>query len=326
MQSASTDIVSKAELMTLDRLLGEFYLASALHFKHKLGKRLTSLDLVGSHGQTLFHQAGTKRKQGVTLQIGSAEAIAHGLGSPIVSDFRSADMAVGGRGAPLTPIAHHYLFAAPRCRQAIVNIGGISNATYLPGRKSIDYIQATDCGPGNMLIDQLSMKLFSKSYDKDGRIARSGSVDAGLLNYMKQMSFLKRKLPMALGREQFGNAAVDSLLRYAKSHRVESKSVISTAGYFTCYCIARNLRKYGELDRVLVCGGGSRNVFLMNLLSDMLNGVEVTSTACENVDPDFVESISFALLANLLVDGIPANLPQVTGASRRVLLGKITLV
>ncbi|MBU1319575.1 MAG: anhydro-N-acetylmuramic acid kinase [candidate division Zixibacteria bacterium] len=322
-QIAESDEVSKHNLMQADRRLGEFYRDSAQDFTKSFGRRGVPVDLVGCHGQTVHH-FGSGPEIGTTLQIGFPDAIAHGLGIPVVSDFRSADMAAGGRGAPLTPIAHFYFFDRPRCRQMIVNIGGISNATYLPGNCNMDDIQATDCGPGNMLIDQLCERLFGKAFDRNGNIARSGTVDRRLLKHLTNMSFLRRRLPTALGREQFGKEVVESIVSQAERLGIQKESIITTTSHFTVYCIARVARKYGILDRVLICGGGSHNIFLRSQLTELLNGAEVEDTSVEEIDPDFVESVSFALLANLAIDGIPANVPQVTGARKSVILGKIT--
>jgi len=322
-QIAESDEVSKQDLMQADRKLGEFYRDAAQGFIKSFGRSGMPVDLVGCHGQTVYH-SGRGSGTGTTLQIGFPDAIAHGLGIPVVSDFRSADIAVGGQGAPLTPIAHFYFFDRLRCRQLIVNIGGISNATYLPGTCSIDDIQATDCGPGNMLVDQLCVRLFGKAFDRNGKIARSGTVDRRLLRHLTNMSFLRRRLPTTLGREQFGKDVVELIISQAERLGIQKESVITTTSHFTVHCIAKVARKYGELDRVLICGGGSHNIFLRSQLAELLNGAEVKDTSVEEIDPDFVESVSFALLANLAIDGIPSNIPQVTGARKSVILGKIT--
>ncbi len=326
---ASTAEVSKDELLSADRKLGLFYLRSAKDFLQSLGVKTGSIDLVGCHGQTVHHRAAGGGKSGrnsVTLQIGSPDVVAQGLGVPVVSDFRAADVAAGGRGAPLTPIAHFHLFSVPRQHRLIVNIGGISNATYLPGSSRLTNIRASDCGPGNMLIDQLCLRLFGKSYDKNGKIAGKGYESKELLSLLMQMGFLRRKLPMALGREQFGNEIVDQIMQCADSIGLEKNTVVSTVTRFTALCIARVARRFGVADRILICGGGAHNPFLLDSLREMFSGSKVTDCSVAGVDPDFVESVSFALLANLAIDRIPGNLPQVTGAAKPVVLGKVTLV
>jgi anhydro-N-acetylmuramic acid kinase len=324
---ASSKAVSKERLLRADKRLGRFYLKSARALLRSLGAKAASLDLVGSHGQTVCHSAegsGQAAANNVTLQIGSPDIIAQGLGVPVVSDFRTADVAAGGRGAPLAPLAHFYLFNVRRTGQLVINIGGISNMTYLPGTADVSGIVATDCGPGNMLVDQLCLRLFGKPYDRDGRIASDGSVSEKLHRFLKQMGFLSRRTPLALGREQFGDDVVDSIIRHADRAGVDRNSVISTVTRFTAYCIARAARRCRKIDRVLLCGGGAHNIYLCHSLQEMFPGVKIHDSSVAGIDPDFVESVAFALLANLAVDGKPGNLPQVTGAAKRVTLGKMT--
>lgn len=324
----SSKVVSKERLLQADKRLGTFYLKSARAFLRSLGAKAASLDLVGCHGQTVYHSAGGSGQaaaNNTTLQIGSPDIIAQGLGVPVVSDFRTADIAAGGRGAPLAPLAHFYLFNIRRTGQLVVNIGGISNMTYLPGTADVSEIVATDCGPGNMLVDQMCVRLFGKPYDRNGRIASKGSVSEKLYRFLKEMSFLRKRTPLALGREQFGDDVVDSIVRHADRVGVDRDSVISTVTHFTAYCIARAARRCRKIDRILLCGGGTHNMYLCDSLREMFPGIEMHDSSVAGIDPDFVESAAFALLANLTVDGKPGNLPQVTGAAKRVTLGKMTL-
>lgn len=324
---ASADYVSKDELMKCSSDIGRFYADSAKKFAHEISRDVISISLIGCHGQTVLHRAPSARRStsGVTLQIGSPDFLAQGLGVPVISDFRSADMAAGGRGAPLTPIAHFHLFNRIGVRQIIVNIGGISNATYLPGTESPSDIYATDCGPGNMLIDQACESLFGKRYDRNGLIASRGHTDKALLAMLRSLPFCRKRPPLALGREEFGSGAVSEILDFARRKHIDGESVLATLSFFTASCIERSMRSVAPADRVLVCGGGAWNLSLIRHLSDVFPTSGVSDTSREGIDPDFVESISFALLANLTVDRLPANLTQVTGAERRVVLGKITL-
>jgi anhydro-N-acetylmuramic acid kinase len=324
----SSKVVSKEKLLRADKRLGTFYLKSARAFLRSHGAKAATLDLVGCHGQTVHHSAqgaGQATANNVTLQIGSPDVLAQGLGVPVVSDFRTADVAAGGRGAPLAPVAHFYLFNIRRTGQLVINIGGISNMTYLPGTVDVSDIVATDCGPGNMLVDQLCLRLFGKLYDRNGRIASNGSVNEKLYRFLRKMSFLRKRIPHALGREQFGDDVVGSILRYADRIGVEGDSVISTVTRFTAYCIARAARGCRKIDRILLCGGGTHNMYMCDSLQEMFPGARMHDSSVAGIDPDFVESIAFALLANMAVDGKPGNLPQVTGAAKRVTLGKMTL-
>jgi anhydro-N-acetylmuramic acid kinase len=326
LEIAGNDRLSKRDLLELDNELGVFYSNTVDKFLDMDRSRGLSVDLVGCHGQTVYHSEVRRRRvRALTLQIGSAETISQKLGVPVVSDFRSADIAAGGRGAPLTPIAHHYLFRQSGQSRIVVNIGGISNLTYLPSSCSIDSIVSSDCGPGNMLLDEVCRRLFGKDYDRAGKLVSKGEVDEQLLNYLKKMGFLRRKMPISLGREQFGSDVVDGILDFSGRHQIRSESVLATLSFFTAYCISRLGSKFTDATQVLVCGGGCHNLSIMKMLTDLFDGVVVTDTSVVDIDPDFVESISFALLANLTVDSVPGNLPNVTGASRKVILGKITL-
>lgn len=322
---ASGDTIAKSSLLKADRDIGAFYLKSAIAHLGRLKKKPDDIDLIGCHGQTVYHHSKGSRNKRATMQIGSPDILSQRLCVPVVSDFRTADIAAGGRGAPLTPITHYHLLNVPGTSQLIVNIGGISNATYLPGTRSLDDVMATDCGPGNMLIDQVCETLFQRKYDKDGKIASSGQVNDELLRLLTKMSFNRWKLPIALGREQFGDDVVRGILDKADDIGLDGKSIVATVSFFTAYCIARVARKFGLSERVVLCGGGSRNRFIRDSIGKLMPDAEITDSMIAQLDPDFVESISFALLANLTIDGHPGNLPQVTGADRSVILGKITV-
>jgi anhydro-N-acetylmuramic acid kinase len=327
LELASSDNVSKEALMLADKRLGEFYATSCVRFLKSHGIKTGSVNLVGCHGQTIFHKAPRPgKKSNVTLQIGMPDFLAQRLGCPVVSDFRTADVAANGMGAPLAPIAHFHLFQSARKSRMIVNIGGISNITYLLAAGNRLDIFATDCGPGNMLIDSLARMLFDKEYDRNGKIASSGERVPELEAYLKRSPFLRRKPPFSLGREQFGAEYLKDVLTFARKHKISDRDLLRTLSRFTCWCIKRMGVRFEKIDEVLVCGGGARNIFLMDTLREMLPESDITTTKELGVDPDFVESTVFALLANLAVDRTPGNLIGVTGARSNVVLGKITLV
>jgi len=276
------------------------------------------------HGQTVFHDAPTGKKPNMTLQIGSADVLAQGIGATVVSDFRSADVVAGGRGAPLTPIAHYRLLGSRSRNRVVLNLGGISNITYLPAGCGWDGVRGTDCGPGNMLIDRIVQRLVGERFDRNGRMASLGCLNDGLMRTLKRSPFLKRRLPIAIGREQFGEQLVDELVSEAARNFIPGDDVVATLSHFTVYCVSRAVAKYGHPDELIVCGGGARNRYLMNLLRSQFKGTDVKETSKVGIDPDFVESISFALLANLSVDYTPINLSNITGSSGAVNLGKVT--
>lgn len=327
LELASAESVGKEALMLADKKLGEFYANSCIRFLKANGIESERIDLVGCHGQTVFHNApGPGKKSNVTLQIGMPDIIAQRLGCPVVSDFRTADVAADGMGAPLAPVAHFHLFRSARKSRLIVNIGGISNITYLPAAGNRIDAYATDCGPGNMLIDSLARMLFDKDCDRGGEIASSGRPVSKLEAYLKRSSFLRRKPPFSLGREQFGAEYLKDLLTFARRHKISDSDLLGTVSRFTCWCIKRMGVRFDKIDEVLVCGGGARNIFLLDTLRAMMPDSTVETTNELGVDPDFVESTVFALLANLTIDRIPGNLTRVTGARANVVLGKITLV
>lgn len=268
------------------------------------------VDLVGCHGQTIYHA------RDCTLQIGSGSVLAERLGAPVVSDFRPRDMAAGGRGAPLVPFFDFRLLRHPKIARVALNIGGIANVTMIPAGARLDDVIAFDTGPGNMVIDQLVARMTGGRFDRGGRIARRGRLDEKLLQALLRDPYLRAKPPKTAGREQYGAEFADRFPVHPDGVR--------TAAAFTAASIAEGIRRFGSQAReVVASGGGVHNPVLMSYLAAFLPGVRIRTIDEFGVHPDAKEAVAFALLAAETAAGRPSNVPSATGARRAVLLGEI---
>lgn len=323
-------------LSTLNAYLGELFAAAARRVASAGRVPLRRVALIGSHGQTIAHQPVPVRegrfRVSSTLQIGEPSIIAERTGVTTVADFRPRDMAAGGQGAPVTPIIHHRCFARPGRNHLVVNLGGITNVTWLPGDRRADDargVLAFDTGPGNMLIDGLMERITRgrRTMDRHGRTAASGVVDEGLLARLLRHPFLRRRPPKTTGRETFGREWAADLLREAARAKLAPRDLVATATALTARSIAdaytRFLRPRGVLHRVIVGGGGVHNRALMAELRRAFGSTPVESMSDHGVDPKAIEAMAFALLAYLAARGEPNNVPSATGAERAVVMGKI---
>jgi anhydro-N-acetylmuramic acid kinase len=260
-----------------------------------------------------------------TLQIGEPAVIAALTGSVTVGDFRQADMAVGGEGAPLCPLPHYHLFKCRDFTRAVLNIGGIANITLIPKKGKMKDIFAFDTGPGNALIDTLVNKLYSKEYDKNGEIALKGKVNPDLLRKLKKNSYFEKKPPKSTGRKDF-----EENLRYILgTKRIPKQDIIATVTELTCWSIFNAYKKWikpkTEIDQLVVCGGGSHNRYITKRLSMLFHPIRVLSSEKLGYNPDQIEAICFAISAYLTMKNKKGNLRKVTGAKKEVRLGKICL-
>jgi anhydro-N-acetylmuramic acid kinase len=330
MNAAST---STAELARLNWRLG---LAYAEAVSATLKRHTIKLDLVGCHGQTLYHQprpaAYAGRRFACTWQAGEAQAIAAALGIPVVSNFRPADMLAGGQGAPLAPLLDYVLFAHPRRGRVLQNIGGIANLTAIPAAATPDGLIAFDTGPGNMVIDALAQQLFGKPFDRNGAFAAEGTVLAPVLAAELRNPYYRLKPPRTAGREQFGREYATRFL--ASCNRVSRKpeDALATATALTAETIARSYRRFvlpkmkGREVDYIVSGGGARNHALMAMLAARLEplGCELAASVDFGLPVEAKEAAAFALLAWQTWHRLPGNLPAATGATRPVILGQVT--
>jgi anhydro-N-acetylmuramic acid kinase len=319
------------DLCSLNFVLGEVFAKALIDLCKKSRISLSSIDLVGSHGQTIYHDPKGVRFQkklvGSTLQIGEPAVIAQRTGITTVADFRTADMALSGEGAPLVPFADYFLFRNNNVCRAIQNIGGIANVTYLPANCKIDDIIAFDTGAGNMIIDR-AVSLATKGkkrYDKNGQIAARGIVNETLLKQLLKHPFLKRKPPKSTGREEFGTQYTDELYKKAVKTKLAPADVVATVTAFTAHCIAYSYQRFlpAPTDEVILCGGGAHNRALIKILKDLLKNTKILTMDKFGIETDAKEALSFAILAYHTIKGLASNVPSATGAEKPVILGKI---
>ncbi|MBD2867031.1 anhydro-N-acetylmuramic acid kinase [Paenibacillus arenilitoris] len=316
-------------------LLGELYAEAALSVIAAAGLSRAGIAVVGSHGQTIWHAPETERAFGYdisfTVQIGEGAVIAARTGIPCVSDFRVADMAARGQGAPLVPFTEYLLYGERGRTLLLQNIGGIGNMTVLPAGGSADQVFAFDTGPGNMLIDGLASRLYpGLAMDKDGALARQGVANEALLEELRREPYYGLPLPKTTGRERFGAPYTDKLLAYGAEHGVSGVDLIASVTQLTAWSIGDAYRRYVR-DRyaaevLIVGGGGSYNPVLMDFLKREMEPLGVIVQTQEEVggSSDAKEAVAFALLADYAIAGRPNNLPSVTGAGRPVVMGKIS--
>jgi anhydro-N-acetylmuramic acid kinase len=294
--------------------LGELYARAANRAMRRFGR----VELIGCHGQTIFHQGRRS-----TLQIGEPAVIAERTGVPVVANFRARDIAAGGEGAPLVPCVDYLLFRnATRARTAL-NIGGIANITVIPAGARPEDVVAFDTGPGNMAIDALVREHTrgKRNFDRGGRLAASGRIHQGLLDDLLSDAYYRRDPPKSTGREQYGAEFVERM----KRSKLPMRDLIATATALTAATIAIGVRRSGAADaELIVSGGGAHNPRIMAQLAGFLPEAAVATTADYGIDIDAKEAVAFAMLAHETWRGRPGNLPSATGARRAVVLGSIT--
>ena len=289
--------------------LGELYARAVLRAVRRFGP----VELIGCHGQTIYHEGASN-----TLQIGEAAVIAERSGVAVVSNFRARDIAAGGQGAPLVPYVDYLLFHHRTRTRILLNIGGIANVTVIPaGAKARDVV-AFDTGPGNMVIDALAREM-GQPYDRGGKIARRGRLNAALLDELLADPYYRRKPPKSAGREQYGAAFIERLKRSG----APIEDLIATATVLTAASVALAVRHLGRAD-LIVSGGGVHNPQIMAHLAAFLPHLAISTTTDHGVDADAKEAIAFAVLAYETWRGKPANLPSATGARHAVILGDVT--
>ncbi|MGO9083884.1 MAG: anhydro-N-acetylmuramic acid kinase [Candidatus Sulfotelmatobacter sp.] len=323
-----------ADVARLNSILGELYADAVLATQRKFG---ANVELVGCHGQTLYHQGEAElflgRKIAATWQTGEAAIIAARVGVPVVSDFRPADMAAGGKGAPLVPYLDYLLFRDSKIGRIVQNIGGIANLTAIPAGAGADDVIAFDTGPGNMVMDAVAEALFGRRFDRDGKIAASGAVLEPVLRRILRQKFFRAKPPKTAGREEFGREFVQAFLRLCG--RARRQDVVATATGLTARSIADAARRFvlrkssaakSDFQEMIVSGGGARNVALMKMLVESLAplGIRLRLTDEFGLPSEAKEAVAFAVLAYETWNGRSSNLPAATGAKRAAILGKIS--
>ncbi len=314
---------STAEVCEINVLLGEAFADAARAVVEQAGLTLDTVDLIASHGQTVYHQIapGTVRS---TLQIGAAAVIAERTACTVVADFRPRDMAAGGEGAPLVSYLDRLVFTDNLKYRALQNIGGIGNVTYLPPTGAV---LAFDTGPGNVLIDEgvRLLTLEAATFDQDGVLAAAGTVDETLLTEWLTHPFLHLPPPKSTGREAWGRREAEQYVAQARNHGLSLPDTIATLTAFTAHSIAAAYNRYlGRVDEALVGGGGARNPTLLRMLQAALPHTAVRPMDDVGLNADAKEAVAFALLGYATLHGWPSNVPAATGAVRPVVLGSLT--
>jgi len=319
--------LSMAELAQLDDAIA-FQFATSAQAIQRDGIKAT---LIGSHGQTVYHQPPKGLALGYSLQLGRGEVIAQLTKIKTVSNFRVADIAAGGQGAPLVSRVDAYLLSSPTQHRCVQNIGGIGNVTYLPARQGnwLESVCGWDTGPGNALLD-LAVEHFtngSQTYDKDGNWARSGVVCQTLVEQWLSLDFFQVPPPKSTGRELFGVEYLKACLAQSEAYNLTPADLLATLTELTVASIVESYRRFLPKmpDEVLLCGGGSRNLYLKQRLQALLESIQVLTTDEAGVNADFKEAIAFAVLAHWREQNLAGNLPQVTGAKSALPLGNIYL-
>jgi len=316
--------------------LGKIFGNAAINIARVAKVPLSRISFIGSHGHTVFHlppRTATRGQTPSTMQIGESSVIAAMTGLPVVADFRPMDIALGGEGAPLAPLAHLWLFGDRKHGRIIQNIGGIGNVTYLkPGATLNDStLIAFDTGPGGMLIDALVAKLSSGhlKMDRDGKIAGRGRASEQLLAELMRHPYFRRRPPKSTGREEFGSHYLEEIERHASSAGVAGDDLVATVTALTARSIADAVRRFvmplGPVDQLIATGGGARNPMLLQMIRSYLPEVEVLTARAIGIDGDALEAVAFAILGYQMVRGRQGNIPSVTGARAPAILGKLTL-
>jgi len=331
------EAITAADLSRLNWRLGAVYADAVERAAERFG---TKLQLVACHGQTVYHQAEAAKyldaKVRATWQIGEASVLVERLRVPVVSDFRPADLAAGGQGAPLVPMLDYVMFRSAKTNRVLQNLGGIANLTAIPAGASVDGVIAFDTGPANMVVDFCMQRIYSKAFDRDGRIARSGRVLGKVVVQALHQRFFAALPPKSCGREEFGEAFGERFLAMCRKAGAADADVIATATALTAQSILEAYSRFvwphlGQAaplakTEFVVAGGGAKNATLMRMLRDGLEplGVKVKLTDELGIASQAKEAVAFALLGWLSWHGLNGNIPAATGAARGVVLGKIT--
>ena len=347
MRVAGGGPTTSGEISELNFLLGELFAEAALKVCRRGAVSPTRLAVIGSHGQTIFHQgrpalaaqSQTQRSfaslrmtkmgcQPSTFQIGESAVIAERTGAPVVADFRTADIAAGGHGAPLVPLVDYLLLRDARLGSVALNIGGIANITAIPARARPQDVFGFDTGPGNMVIDALMRQITrgQRRFDRGGQIAARGVVLEPQLKEILRLPYFRFPPPKSAGREQFGSEFLKQ--HFLSKRRARPKDLLRTATELTARTIAVALERFvfpvANIHCLIISGGGARNRLLVRRLKEMLPRLSVCLSDRFGLPADAKEAIAFAVLADRTIQGLPGNLPSVTGARKSVVLGTLT--
>lgn len=321
------------KICRLNFKLGELWAEAVLQVAKKARIRLSDIDLIGSHGQTIYHDV--KEKNFIsTLQIGLGGVIAERTGITTVSNFRIRDIAAGGEGAPLVSYVDYMLYSDTKYSRILQNIGGIANYTYLPAKADFSQIKGTDTGPGNMLLDGIVSILSNGrlNHDQDGKWAKEGKVSEEFLEKLMKHPFVQQKAPKTTGREVFGLSYTREIISQGQKLGLSAADILATTTAFTAYSIVDSYRRFikGKIDQIIIGGGGSFNLTLLKMIKNYCNKllinrhINILTQEELGFSSEAKEAIAFAVLAYQTMKGIANNVPQVTKAKEQVILGDIT--
>lgn len=318
-------------------LVGKLFAEKINLFLKRHSINSDSIDFIGSHGQTIYHIPQNTRFLNYnlksTLQVGDISVISNLTGIPTIGDFRTADVAVGGDGAPLVPYLDYILFRNPKKSRILINIGGIANLTFLKAGAKLNEVIAFDTGPGNMLIDNYCQKFLNINFDKNGKIsqsAKAATTEENILNKIlnKLDPYVRKKPPKSTGREVYGEKFLQIVLRNTKG--LDKTQILRILTKYTAISIIYNIEKYignkYKIDEIYLSGGGANNLFILNEIKKHFNKVPVKKLEAKNgINIDNKEAVLFAVLANEFVSHNPSNITSVTGAKRNCILGKLSI-
>jgi anhydro-N-acetylmuramic acid kinase len=328
-QAMDPDLCNAKLICSLNYELAQYYSKCVFAFCLDYNIDINEIDYIASHGQTIYHIAedenGYSRS---SLQLGDGSVLANLTGVTVVSNFRNADIAHGGEGAPLVPYAHYILFKSDSKSRIIQNIGGISNLTFIPKNGDIESVIAFDNGPGNMMIDYAMEVLYKKPYDYNGEIAKKGQLIKELFNQVVSHKYFNLLPPKSTGRELFGIQYTDTLIKQYSNYPKED--IISTLTHITAYTIAKSYKdfilKNHNIDEVIVSGGGAHNQTLLRLINEYSNKESVHILEDFGYKSDDLEALAFIILGNETLSLNPSNVPKATGAKKQAILGQVTYV
>ena len=326
MEFATAERIEMDDLVRAHFELAREYADAVKTTLRETGISPTSIRAIGLHGQTVRHLPSPPIP--ATFQLGSGAALAAISGIDVVSDFRSADIALGGQGAPLVPMFDRYFLQNDTTDRLIVNIGGIANVTWLPARAKDTDVIAFDCGPGNMLLDSIAQRYFGKPFDANGDIARSGKIDRDVLDEFLSNPYFKTLPPKSTGRELFSESFLGNLNRKIAAGKLFPQDTLASLTELTAITILRSfdfLKRKTQEAEIIVSGGGAFNTFLLERMNtNALPHTSIHSSDAFGIPPKAKEAIAFAFFAHAFVESIPIHLPSTTGASRRTTLGTLS--
>ncbi len=309
--------LKKEDIKTCHKSLGEFMAKETHQFIKK--NKISNIDAVGMHGQTIEHISGVK-----SLQIGDPKYLLNKLNVPIISNFRNLDIKNGGTGAPLVPFLDKILFQEEKNAVLCLNIGGISNITFLPSLESNGNIIGFDTGPGMSLIDEASKIFFNKKFDKNGTLSINGKPNLELVENWMKNKFITSSYPKSTGRKEFGLTWLKRQMSVLK--KLDKKDILPTLASFTSSSIfynCKNFTNYDKIKKIIISGGGIYNTAIMSNLKNKFKNILIYRSENFGIDSDSKEALCFALLGAAFLNNTPSNIPSVTGAKKPVVLGEI---